>query len=552
MKLLNLTTWLLAPSVALAAWGFIDDGRNFVIDTGAFLIVKVSKTNGDMTSIRYKNVEYCGNVGRFSHVESGLGPSTVTIRQFPAQNVIKVNVIYRSLKHDLVFRLGNPNVYIFTNKADGSVPASRYVVRIPPGIFNGDPNTDTDWIPSNSAVIEAGDVTKIAANGHTYSKHYSGLKYGRTIDYDAVGFRNANVGMYMIRSNHEKASGGPFFRSLLRRGAAEGPDLYDIYYYSMGNTDVQRFGLQGPSVLHFTDGGAPPNGNLFARRADWSWIDALAIDGWVPASRRGVVAGVGLGNMKRGPQYVIGLKNNFAQYWTTAGANGAWLIDKVLPGTYVLNVFKGELEVHTGTVTVAAGAHVGIPTITCADPQDALVVWRIGAWDGTPQGFLNFEDVPMKPTYMHPSDSRLANWRSTNFIIGTSTPNQFPGYMWKDVNSDHLIYFRLSPPQLTRSFKIRIGVTEGVAGGRPGIQVNAWMAPLPLQKTEGDTRSLTVGTYRGNNQVYEFIVPPSAWAQNAADFQILKVSVISGKTGAAGDPFLSSGVSFDAIEMIMI
>lgn len=80
----------------------------------------------------------------------------------------------------------------------------------------------------------------------------------------------------MIRSNHEKASGGPFFRSLLTRADATGEDLYDIYYYNMGSTDPMRFGLQGPSVLTFTDGGAP-NSNLFARNADWTWIDGLGV-----------------------------------------------------------------------------------------------------------------------------------------------------------------------------------------------------------------------------------------------------------------------------------
>ena len=101
-----------------------------------------------------------------------------------------------------------------------------------------------------------------------------------------------------------------------------------------------RFGLQGPSVLTFTDGGAPPNPNLFARKADWSWMDTLGIDGWVPASKRGSITGIGLGNMKAGNQYVVGLKSDAAQYWATAGDKGAWRIDKVLPGTYTLNVYK--------------------------------------------------------------------------------------------------------------------------------------------------------------------------------------------------------------------
>lgn len=100
-----------------------------------------------------------------------------------------------------------------------------------------------------------------------------------------------------------------------------------------------RLGLQGPSVLHFTTGGAAPNANLFARKADWGWFDTLGIDGWVSASWRGAVAGVGLANMKSGFQYVVGLKSDSAQYWTVA--TGAWRIDKVLPGTYTLTVYKG-------------------------------------------------------------------------------------------------------------------------------------------------------------------------------------------------------------------
>jgi len=310
-----------------------------------------------------------------------------------------------------------------------------------------------------------------------------------------------------------------------------------------------RFGLQGPSVLHFTDNGAAPNGNLFARRADWNWFDNLGIDGWVPASRRGAVAGVGLANMKNGQQYVIGLKSNTAQYWTTAGANGAWRIEKALPGTYTLNVYKNELEVHTSTVTITAGSTTTRNTITCADPQDTSVVWRIGEWDGSPKGFLNFEDTPMKPTYMHPSDSRLKSWTPGNYIIGTSQASQFPGYMWKDVNSGYLVYFRLSDAQLAQSFKIRIGVTQGLAGGRPSINVNSWAAPLQSQKTQGDTRSLTVGTYRGNNQVYEYTVPASAWIKSAREYQVLSIGVITGKTSTG---YLSGGVSFDALEMVAV
>jgi rhamnogalacturonan endolyase len=223
----------LAPAAVFAAWGYRDDGKNYVVDTNANLVVSVSKTNGDMNSIKYNGVEYSGQGGKYSHVESGLGASVVTIKQYttPA-NIIKITVKFGTLIHTLVFRYGNPNVYLFMNKKDASVTVSRYILRIPPNLFTNNVNEDTDWIPDGATTIESGDIDGL--NGQTWSKHYSGKLYGRTIDYDWVGYTNKNVGMYMIRSNHEKAAGGPFFRSLVRRGGSGGPDLYDIYNYNMG------------------------------------------------------------------------------------------------------------------------------------------------------------------------------------------------------------------------------------------------------------------------------------------------------------------------------
>jgi rhamnogalacturonan endolyase len=131
-------------------------------------------------------------------------------------------------------------------------------------------------------------VTLSTTYGYTKSKHYQGSNYGRTIDYDYVGKATSSVGIWLIRSNHEKASGGPFFRSLLRGCTTIAEDLYEILYYNMGTTDPERFGLQGPYVLSFTDGSAP-NSGLFARKADWSWMDGLGITGWVASSARGYV-----------------------------------------------------------------------------------------------------------------------------------------------------------------------------------------------------------------------------------------------------------------------
>lgn len=56
MRFLSGLVACLLPATALAAWGYTDDGKNYVIDTNANLIVKVSKSNGDMTSIKYRGM----------------------------------------------------------------------------------------------------------------------------------------------------------------------------------------------------------------------------------------------------------------------------------------------------------------------------------------------------------------------------------------------------------------------------------------------------------------------------------------------------------------
>lgn len=94
------------------------------------------------------------------------------------------------------------------------------------------------------------------------------------MDYNYTGISNGNVGAYIVRSNHEKASGGPFYRSLIRDNTNVAVNLYEILYYGMAQTDVKRYGLQGPYVLAFTDGGEPSS-KLYAGNLKTDWIDSL-------------------------------------------------------------------------------------------------------------------------------------------------------------------------------------------------------------------------------------------------------------------------------------
>ncbi|MGW1028712.1 rhamnogalacturonan lyase B N-terminal domain-containing protein [Streptomyces sp. NPDC002577] len=528
----------LATTASAADFGWSDDGSNYVVDTGASLVFKVSKTNGDLTSLVYKGTEYQGYGGKNSHVESGLGTSTVTIGQ--SGSTILISVAYGTLRHYYAARSGENNVYLWTNKADTSVSATRYIVRVKAGLFLNDEPDSYTYAPTT---IEASDVFQ-KSDGQTRSKHYSKL---RVIDYNYIGWTTGSVGLWIVRSNHEKASGGPFYRSLLRHQSADGGGLYEILYYGENQTEAQRFGLQGPYVIAFTDGGAPSS-SLFPGTLTTSWADSLGISGYVGASGRGRVAGVGISGRNTAFPYTVGLANSAAQYWGSArSSDGYFSITGVLPGTYTLTVHKGELAVYTTSVTVSAGGTTTLNTITIPssnDPGNASAIWRIGDWNGTPSGFKNAELM----TYAHPSDVRAASWTG-NVVIGSGTETSaFPCYLWKDVNSGIIVYFRLSAAQAAAAHTLRIGVTTAYANGRPQVVVNdTWTSAVPSPPTQPSTRSLTVGSYRGNNYTFTYSVPASAWLTDTSAYNTLKIYVAS---GSGSTSFLSAGTSIDAIDLL--
>ncbi|MEU2582304.1 rhamnogalacturonan lyase B N-terminal domain-containing protein [Streptomyces avermitilis] len=528
----------LALPASAASFGYTDDGSNYVVDTGANLVFKVSKANGDLTSLVYRGTEYQGYGGKNSHVESGLGASTVTIAQ--SGSTILVSVTYGTLKHYYAARSGENNVCVWTNKADTSVSATRYIVRVKAGLFLNDEPDSYTYAPTT---VEAADVFA-KPDGQTRSKHYSKL---RVVDYDYIGWSTGGVGLWMVRSNHEKASGGPFYRSLLRHQSADGGGLYEILYYGENQTEAQRFGLQGPYVIAFTDGGAPSS-SLYHGNLTTSWADSLGISGYVAASGRGRVAGVGISGRDTAYAYTVGLANSAAQYWGSARASdGYFSLTGVLPGTYTLTVFKGELAVHTTSVTVTAGGITTLNSIAIAssnDPSNASAIWRIGTWDGTPSGFKNADLM----TYAHPSDVRAASWTG-NVVVGSGTETSaFPCCLWKDVNSGIIVYFKLTGAQAAAAHTLRIGVTTAYANGRPQVVVNdTWTSAVPSPPTQPSTRSLTVGSYRGNNHTFTYSVPASAWLTDTSAYNTLKIYVAS---GSGSTSFLSAGTSVDAVDLL--
>ena len=541
IRLLAATT---TATAAASSFGLAQDANFYTIDTGAGLVFKVRRLDngvstqsaGDIASLVYNGVEY-QNQARGTQVNSGFdylykGVSAVNVDAAAVgSDVVKVTVRAGNLTHYYIARRGEAKIYMgtyFTSEPD-TLNLARFIVRVPIArLPNGPAPSD---LRGNSGAIESGDVFGMP-NGETRSKHYSNM---RLKDWQTIGATGPNVGLWIVRDNNEGNSGGPFYRSLLNQGTDTDQELTYIINYGEGQTEPLRTKILNTYTMVFTDGAAP--GPI-----DTSWLGALGLTGWIGPEARGAVSGKAITGRDPRFAYTVGFANATAQYWAAADpADGHFTSAGMIPGTYTMKVYKNELAVDTRTVTVTAGgiADAGTVAVT-GDPAGAAALWRIGDWDGSPAEFLNGGKV----TTMHPSDVRMAAWTPGDYVVGTSAAaTGFPAYQWKDVNGMLTVRFNLRQSQIA-PLRLRVGITAAFAGGRPKAQVNGWVSANPPASTQPSSRTLTVGTYRGNNTLYTFDIPAS---ELVVGQNVLTLTAISGSSGIR---FLSPGYSYDAIDLI--
>ncbi|MDR7297925.1 rhamnogalacturonan endolyase [Pelomonas aquatica] len=584
----------LAPA-AMAAFSIttVHDNNNaarpqYVIDTDGGLVFKVrgwdsSSTTaiGDLSSMVYKGVEYAdpsrgtqinsgadwlyngvGAVGLKVEAVSANGTatpaSTVNGGVVNATDYIRVTITSTSTKggvltHYYVVKRGESNIHMgthFTEQPDvhGLV---RFIARIPVAkLPNGGPahaagglvtyNGESFWaedLRGTSGAIEASDVfgfpSTDARYGQTRSKHYANR---RLKDWEFVGGSGPGVGIWFWRDNNEGGSSGPFYRSLLQQITSTNNELTYIVNYGEAQTEPFRLNVLNTYTMIFNDGSVP------TARPDTSWYGQVGLVGYVPPVGRGSVSGAGLTGRIAGIPYTVGFANAQAQYWADADpVDGHFTASGMLPGDYTMTIYKGELAVQTGSVTVTANASYAMnPVAITADPEATPALWRIGRWDGTPQEFINGD----KLTFMHPSDVRMASWNVAPFVVGQSNPaTQWPAYQWKDVNNGLQVRFTLRRGQNAAPLRLRIGTTADFAGARPQVTVNSWSSAIPAAPPKV-SRNLTVGTYRGFNRTYTFDIPAS---QLVVGTNVLTINTVSGTAGAG---FLSPALSFDAIDLV--
>jgi rhamnogalacturonan endolyase len=559
---------LVSTPAALAAFGLVTTATYYEVDCGSTpsLVFRIRSTGatdtsttspGDISSLKYNGVEY-QDQSRGSQINSGFdwiyndSAAVAVTAETVGTDYIKITVVCgdpagsKLLTHYYIVHKGEPRIYMatyFTAEPEGQA-LCRYILRLPSSnldypfnVYDHTPRPSD--IRNNTGAVESGDVFGMS-DGTTRSKHYSGM---RLRDWSYIGATNTQaaptVGCWVVRDNSEGGSGGPFYRSLINQCGTDNEITY-IVNYGEGQTEAFRPGILNGYTLVFTNGSAPG-------AVDTSFFADMGLVGYIAPAGRGTVSGAGITNRDTNFDYTVALSNATAQYSGTADAlTGAFTISGVIPGAYTLTIFKNELAVYTTSVNVTAGATTALAAIAIsADPAGVIPIFRIGAWDGTPTEFLYGDKV----TWMHPSDVRItgnsgtAAWNPGTYVVGASSPGTgIPCYQWKDVNGSQSVQFTLTAAQLVSS-TVRIGITTAYAGGRPNISVNSWSnTKLPSPSSQPSSRTLTVGTYRGNNATYSFTVPASALV---AGTNTLTFNPISGSSGTT---YLSPGYSIDCIE----
>ncbi len=508
----------------------------YTVDTGAGLVFAVRRTEpanntqalGDIASLKWNGVEF-QNQTRGSQVGVGIGGGTVTAKTYGADEIrIAVTAPDGVMTHYYIAKNGCSNVFMATYfETEPSLGNVRFITRIPYGnLPNGPAPSDLN---GTTGAIEASDVFGLA-NGETRSKHYSNH---RQMDWQWTGATGSNVGVFMVKGNEEGMSGGPFYRNLINQAGGD-QEVYELINYGEAQTEPNRTKILNTYTLVFNHGSEPA-------APDLSFLADLELIGYVPDSARGGVAGEGVSGCDPAFSYVIGFANATAQYWTVPQADGSYALDGMMAGTYVQTIFKGEYAVWTGNVTVSAGATTAIAAVDISqDPSTTATIFRIGDWDGTPLEFSNGS----KLTYMHPQDVRMDDWGPKTFVVGANQPADFPAAQFRAANSPTTIQFTLTAEQAQSGHTLNLGTTIAYNNGRPQVTVNGHVLANPAAPNQPKTRSLTVGTYRGNNTTY-------SWAVPAADFvagqNVITITPISGNTDLG--TWLSASFSYDCVEL---
>ena len=518
-------TVALVAAAGLHSMGSAVAATAYTFDTGSGLVFTIDGTNGNMTSLKHLGVELAASGQAAGQFESGWSAATVTSTSFDSGNSILITAANSGIGVTQYYfaRKGDNTIYMATRIAQALSPGeARFISRLSSALL---PNSPVAAKTAGSTTAVEGTDVYSFANGTTASKFYSSQ---RLIAQKPFGASGSGHGVFIIPGTQEMTSGGPFFRDIEVNNAGTATNITQYMFSGHAQTEAMRIGLHGPYAMAVTTGSAPAAPSL-------DFLSAY-IPGLLSVAQRGTVTGTATGSWGS-TTATVALAGPTGQYWAPV-SGGQFTIAKVRPGSYTATLYAGELAVgSTRTVTVSAGQTV-TTTMSGSVPASGALV-QLGAFDGTPKGFLNADKIET----MHPSDVRMSNW-NVGTVAASSGAAVFPMAQFKAVNSPVTLNFQLSSVPSTGA-KLRIATTIAFAGGRPAISIGGYSSPASASPAPVDlnSRGVTRGTWRGVNATYTFTIPASALHTGTNSIAITAIS------GSSGTGYLSPNFVFDALAL---
>ncbi|OWZ24366.1 hypothetical protein PHMEG_000601 [Phytophthora megakarya] len=488
----------------------------------------------DITSMLWNGSELQYSA-KNTHVNSGLGRVTSSIKTLD-DSTIQITCKASGLEQTYLFRPNENAIYMGTyHTTDLELAELRFLARLDRTSLNNGMSSASEI--DDMSAIESTDIYA-DDDGVTASKFYSGIAF---IEDRVHGVTGDAGGVYFIMSDYayEASVGGPFFRDINNQ-CTTANELTFYMFSDHTRTENYRYGFHGPYALVFTDGTAPSTSDV-----DFDFFQDLDLTGFVTEAERGSVSGsiTDSNDVLTNSHVVVTFSNDVAQYWVSVGSNATTFASPLMrPGTYNVSVYKQQLAVSFDSVVVTEGSTT-TQTLEVTCELDSNPIWRIGEWDGTPDGFLNGANIHT----MHPSDSRLDTWvGSLTFKLGIDNDKTFPMAMFRAVNDPITLSFSLTSDQAAEARTLKIGLTLAQSSGRCSVTVNsAWAAEVP-SSVAVSTRGITRGVTLGNYKLYEYTIPTSALLTGT---NTIELSIASGATDPS-EKWLSASVVFDALELV--
>lgn len=104
--------------------------------------------------------------------------------------------------------------------------------------------------------------------------------------------------------------------------------------------------------------------------------------------------------------------------------------------------------------------------------------------------------------------------------------------------------FTLTSAQAAAAHVLKIGITTAYNNGRPSVTINGHSLSNPGASTQPGDRSMTTGTYRGNNATFTWTVPAGDFVTGS---NTLVISPISGSSDLGA--WLSASWAYDCVEL---